>query len=111
MDQNEIEFEAHDPRGLKVICYKRTWRSHIIRKRPIMDSKDYIELIINTITEPLGFIYQDSSYTSRQIYYQRNNLNGYYIKVVVEFIDKEPGLIITATPVNNQKAGERIVWP
>lgn len=108
-----IEFEVEDPRGRRIVCTQEVWRNHITRKRPWMSTPEWIEIVKKTLQEPLGPIYQDANDPSkRQVYYRRITSPTRYLKVIVEFESEESdGQLITATPANNGKTGERPIWP
>jgi len=103
-----IEFEVIDRRGYRIVCTKETWRRKT-RKRPWMNSEEVIDIIKRTIEEPTMPLFKDADYDDRQVYYRRTNMRGKYMKVVVAFDDKGNGEIITATPTNNGKPGEKLL--
>lgn len=106
-----IEFEVDDPRGYKVVCTQKIWRYKITKKRPWMNSEEWKNIVIETIKNPSMQIFQDANFENRYVYYRRIENRARYMKVVVAFDNEESGEVITATPVNNGKAGEKPIWP
>ena len=107
-----IEFEVEDPRGRRIVCTQDVWRNHVTRRRPWMAKPEWIEFVKKAIQKPIGHIYLDANFPSRQVYYYRIMKPTRYLKVIVEFEnDESDGQLITATPANNGKTGEKPIWP
>ncbi|HLY25589.1 MAG TPA: hypothetical protein VKQ72_04575 [Aggregatilineales bacterium] len=104
-----ILFEILDPMRRKVICTDDVWHSHILTRHPIMRGlENEVKLAIE---KPSIGIFQDSSLSSRSIYYLRQTGTPRYLKAVVEFDDNDIGEVITAFLTDAPKSGERLIWP
>ena len=105
-----IEFIVDDPRGYKFVCTQKIWRYKITKKRTWMNSEEWKSVVIETIKDPI-MICQDADFENRHCYYRLIKNHGRYMKVVVAFDSEGSGEVVTATPANNGKAGEKSIWP
>lgn len=100
-------FEVTDPRGKKITCTEEAW-DHVLDGHPEMEGAEVD--VQNAICAPsYSMIYQDKDYPERNIYY-RKQLKDYYIKVIVKFMNDDPGAMITAFIADSPKSGEALIW-
>lgn len=104
-------FDVTDPRGRRVFCTEEIWYSKIGRKRSYMMSGDWLAFAKEAISHPSMGIFQDADHEDREIYYLLTHSSvSRYIKVVVKFDKDEVGRVVTVTPTNNGKHGEKLIW-
>ena len=100
-----IHFETVDPRGRRVICTREIWFDKILVKRPWREG--WGEVVRAAIESPSMPICKAADYEDRQVYYRRLNKNSpRYIKVIVDFENKESGVLISAYPADSGKSVE-----
>jgi hypothetical protein len=101
-------FQVDDPTGKSVVCSVETWEQHVLANRPWMAGWE--DRVRKTIENPTYGIYEDAAHPKRRIYYSMHSSKTRYLKVVVQF-DAASGILITAFPTNDMKAGEYLIWP
>ena len=104
----DVVFDVTDPRGKQVICTQDCWNNHILEARSWMDGWE--EYVAKAIEKPTFGIYEDANRPERNIYYLLHTKRDRYIKVVVSFDNEDKGVVITAFPSDNMKAGEKLIW-
>jgi len=72
---------------------------------------DWASELIHAIEKPTMGIFQDATYSTRNVYYGRHKGKTQYIKVVVEFEKGDIGYVVTAYPDDSGRTGEYMIWP
>ena len=109
-------FEATDPFGRKVICYKDYYFDHICKRgREYLADPDEIEAFKKTIENPdLTYGYcRDRDYPNRIVYMTKHKSNEFYNRVVVEFSNQEfdgIGVVKTAFQPTDVREGDVPLW-
>jgi len=104
-------FEVTDVRGYKAICSDEIGYGKICAKRSWMNDEEWLNRTKRAITNPDIGIFTDADYSDREVYYLFvKGVRIRYLKVVVRFNERRVGHVVTATPANSGKPGERQIW-
>lgn len=105
-------FDVIDPHGRRVFCTEEIWYGKICKKRSYMANASWFVLAAEAVRQPSIGIFSDADYEDREVYYSLSSKSPQrYIKVVVRFDKGNIGRVITVTPANNGKKGEKLKWP
>jgi len=109
-----IHFSTDDFAGRKIICTVLDWE-HICRAPHEYMEGEEQEIIDGLMNPDYGVRYHDADYPdTRRVYYKSHNQKHCFVKVIVEFQDKDcngNGRVITAFETVNLKDGERLEFP
>jgi hypothetical protein len=100
-------FSTDDPRGRTIICTERNWGNHIEKRHS--DLVSYETETLETISRP-DFIFKDTDFSTREVYYLKYAEKKMFLKVVVQFTSPKIGEVVTAYFVAGIKTGEKQIW-
>lgn len=110
-----LQFTCLDYEGVRISCDADVWRAHILQEHPEID--EHAAVVQQAIREPL-LVYQDRDYPDRKLFYltfpSPPSARRRHVRVVVEYHQEQDGairgLVVTAFPSRNVRAGDRLLW-
>ncbi len=106
-------FECHDREGIRVVCSRETWDSHIVAEHPEMRGCE--SCVVAAIEAPFE-VYQDRAFPNRRSIYRPfilpKPMDRSYLRISVEYKKRKfskdyRGYVLTAFPVENKRKGGR----
>ena len=109
-------FECRDREGIRVVCSRETWLSHIVAEHPEMQG---CESCVAATIEALYQVFQDRAFPDRKNLYRPfvlpKPMDRRYLRVVIEYKKRRfrkglTGYVMTAFPVENKRKGDILLW-
>jgi hypothetical protein len=91
MEAEEKHFEVKDFAGRTIICTELQWEDHVCGRRDHLYMEGAEKEVIEALQSPDYGIrhFVDVDHPNRRAYYKLSWTKDYYIKVIVQFDDKE----------------------